>query len=170
MDINFLREELTHWVDQDEDFVQQRLHKLIEKLDGELEVKNSSSTIISEVLATVEGYNQTYLSLLAEYNVLDIEDKKARINKIHEILCTVSALSTYLVSSCAQYFVGTIEELSPVAKYIKILEMKRDYYNSEKIVWQSLLKSLTQQTAKETELVRYNTMKLRNEVLISENS
>ena len=55
-------------------------------------------------------------------------------------------------------------------KYIKILEMKRDYYSSEKIVWQSLLKSLTQQVAKETELVKYNTMKLRNEVLISENS
>ena len=170
MDINFIREQLTNMLDRDEDFVQQRIHILIEKLDGELEIRNSSSTVISEVLATVEGYNQTYLSLLAEYNTIDVEDKKARVNKIHEILCTVSALSTYLVSSCAQYFTGNIEEISPIAKYIKILEMKRDYYNSEKIVWQSLLKSLTQQLAKETETIKYKTMQLRNEVLISENS
>lgn len=170
MDIDRLRIELTNMLDQPEDFVQQRIQMLLEKIDGELEIRNSSSNVITDVLSTVEGYNQTYLTLLAEYNTIKTEDKKQRINKIHEILCTLSALSTYLTSSCAQYFVGNIEEISPIAKYIKILEMKRDYYSSEKIVWQSLLKSLTQTVAKETEAIRYKTMELRNEIVVKENS
>ena len=170
MEINFLRAELTNMLDQNEEFVQQRIQFLIDRLDGELEIRNSSTSVISDVLATVEKYNQTYLTLLAEYNVLKVEDKQSRINKIHEILCTVSALSTYLESSCAQYFVGNIEDISPIAKHVSILKSKRDYYMSEKIVWQSLLKSLTQTVAKETEVIKYKTMQLRNEVIIKEHS
>lgn len=170
MDINFLRAELTNLLDKSEEFVQQRIQMLIDKLDGELEVRLSSASVISEVLATVEGYNQTYLSLLAEYSAIPVEDVKARINKIHEILCTVSALSTYLTSSCAQYLTGALEDTSHIAKHIRTLELKKDYFNSEKIVWQSLLKSLTQTVAKETEIIKFRTMELRNNIIVKENS
>ena len=169
MDINFLKAELTNMVDRESDFVQQRLHKLLERLDNEIEVKNTATSVISDVLATVENYNQTYLTLVAEYSAIETAKVKERINKIHEILCTLSALSTYLVSSCAQYLTGNVEASITIAKHLRVLEIKRDYFSSEKIVWQSLLKSLTQGQAKETELLRYRTMQLRNEIVIKEN-
>ena len=149
MNADMLRAELVNMLDRDEDFVQQRIQKLIDKVDADIEERNKS-TQIHDVFRVIEEYRQTYINIVSEFTTLQPNAIQAKTYKTHEALCVLMALSTLLTSSSISVLTGATET-DPMYKQARQLQEYRDFYKSEKIVWQSILKSLTARVALDTE-------------------
>ena len=107
----------------------------------------SSFTDIAKIMRVVNEYNLTFLTLVEAYEAFPKEDIKLlpkRASKVREILCTLSALHTYLVLSLNMVKESTYE-MKNIRTYMMELAEKKEHFKSEKIMWATILRSLTQE-------------------------
>lgn len=122
----------------------------IQQLISEIEAyQGTESTVvnISRVMTIVNEHCNSILTRVAEYEAIPKEDFKelpSRVEKVREILCLLSSLNTYLMLSLTNINENTYDTKS-IKKYLVNLKEKREHYQSERIAWTTILKSLTQE-------------------------
>ena len=122
----------------------------IDNLIHEIEVyQGTEDTIIdvAKVMRIINEQSNSVLLRIDEYEAMPKDDIKflpLRAEKAREILCLLSALNTYLMLSLNNISDSTYE-LKSIKKYLVNLKDKREHYQSERIAWTTLLKSLTQE-------------------------
>lgn len=102
---------------------------------------------IAKVMRIINEQSNSILLRIDEYEAMPKDEIKTlvkRTEKAREILCLLSALNTYLMLSLNNINESTYDTKS-VKKYLVNLKDKRDHYQSERIAWTTLLKSLTQE-------------------------
>ena len=113
-------------------------------------------TDISKIMKVINEYNLTFLSLIQAYEAYpknDIRKLPERTEKVREIVCTLSALHTYLVLSTSSLTDATYE-MKNLRNYKATLEEKKEHFKSEKILWSTMLRSLTQEMSFTQEMRR----------------
>ena len=128
---------------------------LIEEIEN-YQKTESSFTDIAKIMRVINEYNVTYLTLVEAYEACPKNDIKLlpkRTEKVREILCTLSALHTYLVLSISS-LTDTTYEMKNLRSYKATLEEKKEHFKSEKILWSTMLRSLTQEMSFTQEMRR----------------
>ena len=131
----------------------------IDNLIHEIEVyQGTEDTLmdISRVMRIINDQSASVLSRIEEYEAYPSDDIKtipARTEKAREILCLLGALNTYLILSLTNINESTYETKS-IKKYLINLKEKKEHYQSERMSWITILKSLTQEMNFYTEMRR----------------
>lgn len=128
---------------------------LIDEIEAYQKTENSF-TDIARIMRVINEYNVTYLTLVEAYEAYPKNDMKLlpkRAEKVREILCTLSALHTYLVLSMSSLTDATYE-MKNLRNYKATLEEKKEHFKSEKILWSTMLRSLTQEMSFTQEMRR----------------
>lgn len=113
-------------------------------------------TDISKVMRVVNEQSSFILTKMEEYEAYpsdDIKTIRERTEKAREILCLLGSLNTYLMLSLNSINDNTYETKS-IKKYLISLKDKREHYQSERMAWITILKSLTQEMNFYTEMRR----------------
>ena len=111
---------------------------------------------VSRVMRVINEQSSSILSRIDEYEAYPKDDVKKlpkRVEKAREILCLLSSLNTYLMLSLTNINENTYDTKS-VKKYLINLKEKKEHYQSERIAWTTILKSLTQEMNFYTEMRR----------------
>ena len=122
----------------------------VDNLVHEIEVyQGTEDTVIdiAKIMRIINEQSNSILLRIDEYEAMPKDDIKVlplRAEKAREILCLLSALNTYLMLSLNNISDSTYE-LKSIKKYLVNLKDKREHYQSERIAWTTLLKSLTQE-------------------------
>ena len=122
----------------------------VDNLVHEIEVyQGTEDTVIdiAKIMRIINEQSNSILLRIDEYEAMPKDDIKflpLRAEKAREILCLLSALNTYLMLSLNNISDSTYE-LKSIKKYLVNLKDKREHYQSERIAWTTLLKSLTQE-------------------------
>ena len=119
---------------------------LIEEIEA-YQKTESSFNDIAKIMRVINEYNVSFLSLVEAYESFPKDDIKLlpkRAEKVREILCILSALHTYLVLSTNSLTDATYE-MKNLRSYKASLDEKKEHYKSEKILWSTMLRSLTQE-------------------------
>ena len=128
---------------------------LIEEIEAYQKTENSF-TDIARIMRVINEYNVTYLTLVEAYEAFPKNDIKLlpkRAEKVREILCILSSLHTYLVLSTSSITDATYE-MKNLRIYKENLNEKKEHFKSEKILWSTMLRSLTQEMSFTQEMRR----------------
>ena len=119
---------------------------LIEEIEAYQKTEESFNDI-AKIMRVVNEYNLTFLTSVEAYEALpknDIKTLPKRSEKVREILCTLSSLHTYLILS-TNSLTEAAYEMKNLRAYKEILNEKKEHFKSEKILWATVLRSLTQE-------------------------
>ena len=128
---------------------------LIEEIEAYQKTEESFNDI-AKIMRVINEYNVSFLSLVEAYEAFPKEDIKLlpkRAEKVREILCILSSLHTYLVLSMNSLNEATYE-MKNLRNYKANLDEKKEHYKSEKILWSTMLRSLTQEMSFTQEMRR----------------
>lgn len=128
---------------------------LIEEIEAYQKTENSFNDI-AKIMRVVNDYNLSFLTLVEAYEAFPKNDIKLlpkRAEKVREILCTLSSLHTYLVLSTSSITDATYE-MKNLRIYKENLNEKKEHFKSEKILWSTMLRSLTQEMSFTQEMRR----------------
>ena len=128
---------------------------LIEEIEAYQKTENSFNDI-AKIMRVVNDYNLSFLTLVEAYEAFpknDIKSLPKRAEKVREILCTLSSLHTYLVLSTSSITDATYE-MKNLRIYKENLNEKKEHFKSEKILWSTMLRSLTQEMSFTQEMRR----------------
>lgn len=129
----------------------------IDQLIKEIEVYQGTEKNlmdISRVMRVINDQSTSILSRIEEYEAYPKDDIKTlpeRTEKAREILYLLSSLNTYLMLSFTSISESTYETKS-IKKYLINLKEKKEHYQSERIAWTTILKSLIQEMDFYTEM------------------
>lgn len=150
MNLNYIKNYLETKKDS---ITKEDIETLISEITTYVGVGNKFNDI-SSIMRVVNDYNLTYLTQVQEYEGFSTNDMKLlpkRSEKVRAILCTLSALHTYLVLSCSNITESNFN-MKNLRTYVADLNAKKEHFKSEKMVWMSILKSLTQEMAFSSEM------------------
>lgn len=128
---------------------------LIEEIEAYQKTENSFNDI-AKIMRVVNDYNLSFLTLVEAYEAFpknDIKSLPKRAEKVREILCILSSLHTYLVLSTSSITDATYE-MKNLRIYKENLNEKKEHFKSEKILWSTMLRSLTQEMSFTQEMRR----------------
>lgn len=143
MNLNYIKEYLKVRKDS---ISTEDVERLIKEIENYQEV-SEKFTDISKIMRVIDEYNLSYLSLVEVYEAFPNDDIKllpARAEKVREILCILSSLHTYLTLSICTVTENTYD-MKNIRMYKENLGDKKEHFKSEKILWVTILRSLTQE-------------------------
>lgn len=114
------------------------------KVVKDIQDYQKSSATLSDVhnaLRTLEQYDTMYNMELERYNAMDRKNNKECSYQVQEMICILALMGSLLTNTLRKYTM--MEDKSVMAKYLRRLNEINEYVRSEKIMWQSVLKSLT---------------------------
>ena len=128
---------------------------LIKEIEAYQKTEESFNDI-AKIMRVINEYNISFLSLVEAYEAFPKDDIKVlpkRAEKVREILCILSSLHTYLILSMSSLNDATYE-MKNLRNYKANLDEKKEHYKSEKILWSTMLRSLTQEMSFTQEMRR----------------
>ena len=128
---------------------------LIEEIEAYQKTEESFNDI-AKIMRVINEYNISFLSLVEAYEAFPKDDIRVlpkRAEKVREILCILSSLHTYLILSMSSLNDATYE-MKNLRNYKANLDEKKEHYKSEKILWSTMLRSLTQEMSFTQEMRR----------------
>ena len=143
MNLNYIKEYLEI---RKENITQNDVEVLIKEIQAYQDTEGTF-TDITKIMRVVNEYNLTFLTLVEAYEAYpkgDIKLLPARAEKVREILCILSSLHTYLVLSFNMVKESTYN-MKGIRNYMSELSEKKEHFKSEKMMWSTMLRSLTQE-------------------------
>lgn len=120
--------------------IKSRLAEIVQSID---DYQKSRATLseVHAVFRTLDEYEAMYNAELTKYAAIPRDNKKKCSYQIQEMLCILAMMGALLTITLRKYV--SAEDKSTLAKHLRKLNDINEYVKSEKIMWQSALKSMT---------------------------
>lgn len=122
------------------DAMKLRLAGIVEDIES-YQASHATLSEIHAVFRALDEYSNMYHAELTKYAAIPREDKRRSSYQIQEMICVLALMGSLLSNTLRRY--TTAEDKSTLAKHLRKLNEISEYVRSEKIMWQSTLKSFT---------------------------
>ena len=122
------------------DAIKSRLVDILQSIE-DYQKSHATLSEVHSVFRTLDEYENMYNAELVKYGAMSRQDKVKCSYQIQEMICVLAMMGSLLNATLRKYVVS--EDKSALGKHLRRLAEISDYVRSEKIMWQSVLKSTT---------------------------
>lgn len=123
----------------DTGYIKSRIHSIVEDIE-EYEEGNKAASDVHNCFRALDEYLIMYNNELEKYGAISRKDIEKCSYQIQEMLCILALMGSLILRIFKKYNNGG-DDRSTLAKHLRKLNELREYVQSEKILWQSSLKS-----------------------------
>lgn len=122
------------------DLAKIKLRKMVEDIES-YQSSNETLSDLHRTFRAVDEYKTMYNQELIKYGAIDSENILKRSLAVQGMLLTLAMMGSLLENILGKYNAGG--DKSTIQKYLRKINDENEFVKSEKILWQSTLKSLT---------------------------
>ena len=164
MDLAYIKNYLMNLVGTSPTYMSKKISDLITDIDTfeqEQRLDENSELSRHELFKALQRYSDDLKIRIKEFDAIPPEKIKDRSNKAQGVLCSLALLQSSIIDVLNKCQSGVSTE-DPLYKYMRTLTEKRDYYASLSITWLGILKAISQETARQVEVMKSQTLKAFN--------
>ena len=161
MDLAYVKNYLMNLVGTSPAYVTKKISELITDIDTfeqEQRLDENSELSRHELFKALQRYSDDLRIRTKEFDAIPAEKIKDKSDKAQSILCTLALLQSSIIDVLNRYQSGNNTD-DPLYKYMRTLVERRDYYASLSVTWSSILKAISQETARQVELMKYQAVR-----------
>ena len=160
MDLSYIKNYIINLAGTSIDYTRKKLSDLvkeIEEFEHEQRLDENSELSRHELFKALERYSEDLKIRIRDFDATPAEMVKERSNKAQGVLCTLALLQSSLIDVMTKCQHGVGPE-DPIYKYMRTVTEKREYYASLSVTWASILKAISQEVARQVEVMKYQNL------------
>ena len=127
--------------DEDKGVIKDKLKSIMADIDRYKE-ENKPLSEIHSIFRTLEEYSNMYKMETSKYMAIPVEHYIDRTFQAQEIMCILSLILS-LINDVLRKYNDPVEEKGSLAKYLRMLNTNREFYQGEKMAWSVNMKAQT---------------------------